>query len=490
MTRQTPWPLARQAQATWAQRSVEQRVAALAPALRMLADRADEYADIVHRDNGKPRVEALAHDVGNCLTLMRWLFDAAPALLASHEVPLGVFPHRRATVHRVPWGAVLVIGPWNVPLFIPLSGVMPALVAGNAVVLKPSEVTGASARIIEEILGACDLPTGLFQLVEGDGKVGAGLIRQRPDKVMFTGSVATGRKVMAACAKHPIPCTLELGGVDAMIVCDDADLEYAASAAAWGATFNGGQVCASVERLLVQESIADLFMERLVDRLEQIDPERDLGPITFAGQHAVYEAHLADARERGLDLLTGGHFYSPTRLAPTLVTGESILDSALWREETFGPVVAAASFRDDDQAAALHDDLPCGLTASVFTRDLARGRALAARLRAGLVSINDVGATLYSQPELPWGGVGNSGFGRSHGAEGLVDCTWPKVVEESRLGSFEPKRPWWYPYGPDQAVLLREFGLAHATDGRRATLRRLAGAGRAAVAMFTRSPRR
>ncbi|MCP4807749.1 MAG: aldehyde dehydrogenase family protein [Proteobacteria bacterium] len=484
------WSKARAAQVHWAALTVPERVDRLRPALRMLADRIDEFADTVHRDNGKPRVEALAHDLGNSLTHMRWLFDSAADLLGPTPVPLSVLPNRRATVHRVPWGAVLIIGPWNVPLFIPLSEVMPALVAGNAVVLKPSEVTPASARIIEEILGACDLPEGLFQLIQGDGSVGARLIAEGPDKVMFTGSVATGRKVMAASAAHPIPCTLELGGIDAMVVCEDADLEYAASAAAWGATFNGGQVCASVERLLVHSSIRDVFLERLVDQLERIDPTRDLGPITFAGQRAVYEAHLADARERGLEVPIGGQFLDDSRLAPTLVAGEGVLDSSVWNEETFGPVVAMTAFDTDDDAVRLHNTVSCGLTASVFTTDLGRGRRMARRLRAGLVSLNDIGATLYGQPELPWGGVGTSGFGRSHGANGLVDCTWPQVIEESRLGAMEPKRPWWYPYSADQEDLLREFALAHAADGKRQTVKRLASAGRAAATLFTRTPRR
>jgi len=484
-----PYALARSAQSAWSALTVAERAARLAPAMQALSDRMDAYAALIHEENGKPMVEAVTHEVAASIGYLEWLLREAPRLLADEDVALRVFPHRRATLQRVPWGVVLVIGPWNVPLFIPVSQVMPALIAGNAVVLKPSEVTPRCAGILAEILGACDLPQGLFAVVEGDGAVGAALIEARPDKIQFTGSVATGRKVMAAAAAHPVPVTLELGGVDAMIVCADADLEFAASAAAWGATFNGGQVCASVERLIVHSSIRDRFLTLLADKLERIDPRGDLGPITSPVQRAVYEAHLADARARGLATPVGGDFLGPERLAPTLITGPGITGAAVWREETFGPVVAAAGFDTDDEAVSLHNGIASGLTASVFSADVGRARRIAGRLRAGLVSINDVGATLYSQAELPWGGVGASGFGRSHGAEGLLDCTWSRIIEAPRVGVWGPKRPWWYPYGEDQRALLEAFGRALAARGARGRLRQVARAGGALAAMLTRAPR-
>jgi len=491
MSATNPYPLARSAQRQWAELSVNERCHRLLPMIDALSDRMQEFAELIHEENGKPIFEAVTHEVSASIGYARWLLTHAPRILADSSVPLSVFPHRKATLQRVPYGTVLIIGPWNVPLYIPVSGTLPALVAGNSVVLKPSEVTPKSAGILAECLAACDLPMGLFQRVEGDGKVGARLVKDKPDKVIFTGSVATGRKVMAACAKHPIPVTLELGGVDAMIVCEDADLEYASSAAAWGSTFNGGQVCASVERLIVHESVADKFTSLLVDKMERIDLDSDLGRITFAGQRSVYEAHLTDIEKRKLEVLTGGEFLGDDRskLEPTLVTGADIVESDVWLEETFGPIVASTTFSDDDQAVKLHNTVSSGLTASVFSADKPRARAIAGQLRAGLVSINDVGATLYSQPELPWGGVGTSGFGRSHGETGLLDCTWQRVVEESRIDIFEPKRPWWYPYGERQQAIMENFGRALASDGRLGQLSSFAKAGKAAWHMLTRKPR-
>ncbi len=485
----SPYPRARLAQARWAQLSVEERVRRISPAVQALADRMDEFAQRIHEENGKPMMEAVTHEIGASISTMRWLLDTAPRILQDRSLSLSVFPNRKARVQRVPWGVVLVIGPWNVPLGIPVSQVIPALLAGNAVVLKPSELTPRSAGILAEILGGCDLPAGLFTLIEGAGDVGAELIAQRPDKLMFTGSVATGREVMAAAARHPIPVTLELGGVDAMIVCEDADLEFTASAAAWGSTFNGGQVCASVERLIVHASIRDRFQSLLVDKLERIDPRSDLGHITAPRQRQIYEAHLADARDRGLEIPTGGRFLGPRQLAPTLVAGPGIEQADVWQQETFGPVVALTEFTDDAHAIALHNSVSSGLTASVFTADVARAERIAGQLRAGLVSINDVGATLYGQPELPWGGVGASGFGRSHGEEGLLDCSWPRVVEQTRVGVFGPKRPWWYPYDHHQQALMAAFGRGLAARAPAQRLGQALRAGRSLAAMLSRRPR-
>ncbi|MBU0552503.1 aldehyde dehydrogenase family protein [Myxococcota bacterium] len=480
---------ARQAQEVWGALSPAERCHRLAPMTDVLSARMREFVEVIHAENGKARFEALGHEVVPAIDYLKWLNKETPRLLADKPITLKTFIHRRARERRLPFGVMLVISPWNLPLFIPLSSVAAALYAGNAVVLKPSEVTPRSARIIEALLEPCALPEGLFQIVEGDGAVGARLIEEGPDKLMFTGSVATGRKVMAACAAHPIPLTLELGGVDAMIVCADADLEYAASAAAWGATFNHGQICASVERILVEEPVRARFEAALIDRLERINVESDLGRITFEGQRGTLEAHLDDARARGLEIPTGGRLLDARRLAPTLVRGEGVMEAAVWREETFGPIVASAPFKDDDEAVALHNATRFGLTASVFSRDTRRANAIADRLRCGLVSINDLGATLYGQPEVPWGGNRQSGFGRSHGSEGLIECTWPRVVEEPRVDKFEPKRPWWYPYDLKQYQAFEALGHALAADSKPKKIKHFAQMGRSLMGMLSRVPR-
>ncbi len=479
----SPVERARSAAAGWAARTVEERAALLRPLAGRLADDAEQLADLIHTENGKPRSEAMTHDVVASIVLTRWVTEAAPRALAPRSVATPGQPHRRATVVRRPYGVVVAITPWNIPLMIPLSSVLPALLAGNVVVLKPSELTPNTGAALAAHLDALGLPEGVFQLVQGDGAVGAALVDAQPDKVVFTGSVPTGRRVMAACARFPIPVTLELGGVDALIVRADADLELAASAIAWGATFNGGQACCSVERVLVHVDVYGKLLARVTEKLGRIDPRADLGPAVDDRQRGVWSTHLADARARGL-VAAGGDWLGPRTLAPTLVAGEGVLDCVAWREETFGPIVAAAPYRSDDEAVALHDGTPYGLTASVFGRDVTAATALARRLRAGAVAVNEVAATVYAHPQLPWGGVGASGFGRSHGEAGLLDLTWPQVIDTPRL-PHEPKPLWGYPYDDVQERALLAVGHAFARPAPRTVLR----AARAVGRLLTHRPR-
>lgn len=470
---------ARAAQAAWAAVPVAERARRLHAVGDALLARMDEIVATIRAENGKPEVEAIGHEVGGAVAAVRWACDHAARVLAPTPAPVPFLPHRAPVVERVPFGVALVIAPWNFPLSIPLGQVIAGLVAGNAVILKPSEASPRVGALVVDLFRAAALPPDLLQLVQGDGRVGAALIDARPDKVFFTGSLATGRKVMAACARFPIPVSLELGGTDALIVLDDADLELAASAALWGATLNGGQVCASVERILVDERVADAFVGLLRAKADALDPA-DVGPCAFPPQAKVWARHLDDARARGLDVWERHGF--------TLVTGAGVRDAEVYRDETFGPIVALTTFRGDDAAARLHDDCAFGLTASVFSSDLARAGALARRLRAGLVSINDVAATLHAFGELPWGGVAGSGFGRSHGEEGLREFTFARVIDAPRVDA-AVKRPWWYPYDPDQTDVVRDFVRV---VGERSAARRLGAARRMAgafAAMLRRSPR-
>lgn len=471
----------------WGARSVSQRCSAMMPLIGEIAERVDEIADLLCAENGKPRSEAVTHEVVAAVQLVRHHCRTAPEILRERRVSMPIQPHRSARIKRMPFGVALAIAPWNLPFIIPLSQVLAPLLAGNAVILKPSELTPRSGALIGDLISACNLPTDVFQVIQGDGAIAAGLIDARPDKVLFTGSVATGRKVMAACAKFPIPVSLELGGVDAMIVREDADLEFTAAAATWGATFNGGQACCSVERLIVHRSLYDRLVARIADKMARIDRRRELAPAIDQRQADTWRRHLADARQRELAVTAGGQFSSELRLEPTLITGADIGESAVWNEETFGPVVAAVPFDTDDEAIELHNATHFGLTASVFSRDLNAARAMADQLRVGLVSINDVAATAYSSPELPWGGIGESGFGRTHGEEGLIDSTWAKVIESPRI-PMNAKRPWWYPYGRDLEQAMTALAQALASDGP-TRARRLAKAGAGVLPLLSRNPR-
>jgi len=476
---------ARDAARLWEARPPAERARIVGRASDRLAARVDAVAAVIVDENGKPEVEALGHDLLPSIQHLRTLEDRAAEVLADRPVPLPWMPVRSAVLRRRAHGVVLVVSPWNFPLAIPLAQVASALVAGNAVVLKPSEITPRCADVIGELFP--DLPDDLLTIVHGDGAVGAALVDAGPDKIFFTGSLQTGRAVMAAAAQHPVPVSLELGGVDALIVREDADLELAAAAAAWGATCNTGQVCASVERILVHRAVADDFRLRLLHKLLRIEPRTDQGRPTLDRQVAVYRAHVDDARERGLSV--DGDGIDGDRLRPTLVSGPGTEDSLAWTDETFGPLVALVPFADDDEAVALHDGVGFGITASVFGRDAEAARALARRLRTGAVSVNDVGATLYGHGELPWGGVGKSGFGRSKGDEGLLEGTWCQVIESARVPGIEPKKPWWYPYESRQRDVIRRFVDVVAARTPAARARALVRMGSSAVAMFTHAPR-
>lgn len=480
--------LAREAQFAWGALTVAARVQMLETLPQLLFDRMDWIAEVIVAENGKPRAEALAHEVVPAIALARHHLDSAVATLEATRISSATAPYRKAMRTHRPYGVVVAIAPWNLPFLIPFSQVLPALIAGNAVVLKPSELTPRVAAALVELIGDCGLPAGLLQLALGDGAVGAELIAGRPDKVLFTGSVATGRTVMAAAARFPIPVGLELGGIDAAIVLDDADLEFTTSAVAWGANFNGGQACCSIERVLVHESLHDAFLVRLEDKVRRIDVGRDLAPAIDDRQQRIWERHLAAARQDGAQV-RGGEPLRDRHISPALVSGAGVTETDAWREETFGPVTAVARFGSDDEAVALHNATEYGLTASVFSADVGRARALAQRLRAGAVSINDVAATMYSTPELPWGGVGRSGFGRSHGVDALLDASWVQVLDLPRGPASGPKRPWWYPYGPELEDAMRELASSVVTPRAVARLRGYGRAGHLLLGMLSRQPK-
>ena len=441
---------ARRAQKQWAAVPSKERAQRLSHLAELLLKESESLARLIQEENGKPYVEAMSHDLGVAMAKIRWLCEHGYKTIQPRTLSTGWFVHRRAKMLRAPYGVVLVIAPWNFPVATPLSSVVTALLAGNAAILKPSEITPRCGDAIGRLIDQCDLPRGLFHLLQGDGSVGAEAIAHKPDKIVFTGSLATGKKIMQAAAAYPIPVSLELGGVDAMIVFDDADLDYAASAAVWGGMLNAGQACASVERLLVHRAIKDSLVERIVAKVQQLEAGRDLNPYTADKQREVYERHIDDAKERRLPTYCGGDFSGERSMAPMVVDADSDPTALIYREETFGPQLAVRSFSNDDEAVRLHNELWGGLSVSLFAGDTARAEALAPRLDAGLVAIDDLASTLYLQGEAPWGGTGSSGFGRSTGADGLHEMTWSKVVEAPRGPAIKLKRPWWFPYDSDQ----------------------------------------
>jgi succinate-semialdehyde dehydrogenase/glutarate-semialdehyde dehydrogenase len=444
---------ARTAQKAWAAQPLTERCAMLRKLRDAIFKHRDDIANIVTRETGKPRAEAILAEVLLALDTADFLARQAPRWLRPERVP----HHNIALKVRSGWlefdpqGVVAIISPWNFPFAIPMTELIPALVAGNAVMLKPSELTPASGALVGEIIAAAGFPKGLVQILQGGGEVGAAIIEAGPAKVFFTGNVATGRRIAEACASKLIPSVLELGGKDAMIVLADADLEVASSAAVWGGFTNCGQACLSVERIYVQQPIAEKFTQLCVEKTKKLrlgppaDPNADIGPMIRPRQLEKVEQQLREAEQRGARILTGGSRRSdlgPNFLEPAVVA-QVDHSMEVMREETFGPVLAIRSVASVDEAVALANDSPFALSASIWTRDARRGKELASRIHAGSVMINDV-ASYYGISEAPHGGSGWSGWGRTHSRLGLLEMVQVKYVDADRLPMYA--KPWWYGY--------------------------------------------
>ncbi len=455
---------AREAQRAHAARDVETRAAMLHRFKAALLARGERVAEAIVLETGKPEAEVWLHEVVPAADLAKYWSTEGPALLASSEPELDAlsYPGKRAVVERVPRGVVALITPWNFPVALPLRTMFPALLAGDAVVFKPSEHTPRSAALIAEAAAEV-YGEDLVALVQGGGDAGAALIDAGVDAVVFTGSVATGRKVAGAAAGALVPVSLELGGKDAAIVLDDADVERAARGILWGALANAGQNCASVERVYATKGVAPRLRERLAALAKELVLGRDVGPLTTPAQLAIVERHLSQAREQGATVLSGGGrpereglWLEPTVLADVSHEAECIVD------ETFGPIVPVIEVADEQAAVDAANASRYGLTASVWTRDLTRGEAVARRLQAGVVMVNNHGFT-GAVPSLPWTGVGESGFGVTNSPHALDVLTRPRtVVVDTSRGKREL---WWHPYTPALVRIGRAMATLRAGRG-------------------------
>ncbi len=449
---------ARKVQPGWAALSFDERARYLTRAVRVLLERQDDYLDVIVRETGKPRTEALAVEILAACDALSFYAKRAKRILADRKVPVHLLKTKKLRLSYRPLGVVAIITPWNFPFILSLNPTAQALMAGNAVVLKPSEVTPFSGRLVEELFGSVGLPEGVFQVVQGDGETGGALVEAGVDKVSFTGSVRTGRKIGEICGRRLIPCTLELGGKDPMIVCEDADLERAANGAVFGAFSNAGQVCVSTERVYVVESVADAFERKVLEKTAALrqgaEGEFDVGPMIFGDQLAIVQRHIEDAVGKGAKVLAGGRrnpawaglFWEPTVLAN--VTH----DMAIMREETFGPVLPIMRVRDEDEALRLANDSPYGLNANVWTRDKRKGERIAKSLQSGAAVVNDCMLT-YGVTESPFGGVKESGVGQVNGEIGLRAYCHVQSILIDRFGG--RSEVLWYPYTEKKTGLLR-----------------------------------
>lgn len=442
---------ARVAQEGWALLPIDERCARILAFRDTIVDHAEGVIDLLVRECGKPRAEALTHEVLVVADLATYYAKRASKILAPREIDLHLLKHRRSYVHYAPRGVIGVISPWNFPFLIPVADSIAALLAGNAVIVKPSEVTPLVAVEAKRLWDLAGLPGDVFQVMTGDGRTGAALVEAGADKIVFTGAVATGRKIAAACGERLIPCTMELGGKAPAVVCADADLERTARAIVFGGFANSGQVCVSVERVYAHESIYESLVERVVQltgELRQGDPateEVDVGAMIFPRQIDVATKLIADAVEKGAKVKIGGERRAgPGQFFPPTVLAGCTQEMAVMRDEIFGPIVPIMRVVSDDEAIRLANDSRLGLMGYVFTRDREKGRRLAERVRAGTVMVNDV-LTAYAAPEAPFGGVRDSGFGRVHGEEGLREMCELRHVNEGRI-ALGARDPLWFPY--------------------------------------------
>jgi acyl-CoA reductase-like NAD-dependent aldehyde dehydrogenase len=430
---------AREAGQWWRELGPDKRRRRLLKWRALIVKRIDELLALMHAEGGKPRADALIECIA-AVEHVAWSARNAARVLRPRRVRGTVMlPEFGGRLEYEPFGVIGVIGPWNYPVLTPVGSITYALAAGNAVVFKPSEYTPAVANWYAARFADVVPEHTVLQVVYGTGETGAHLVRSGVDKVAFTGSPRTGRKIMAACAETLTPVLIEGGGKDAMIVDSDADLELAARSAVWGAMTNTGQACAGIERVYVAEPVYDEFLKRVVDKASKVrvgeDVDADIGPITMPAQIDVIRRHIDDALAHGGRAVLGGpDAVTPPFVRPTVLV-DVPEDSAAVREETFGPTVTVTKVDSIDEAVRRANAVPYGLGAAVFGR--ARALSIARRLRSGMVAINGT-LSFAGFASLPFGGVGESGFGRIHGDDGLREFSRPKAIATRRMRSFLP----------------------------------------------------
>jgi succinate-semialdehyde dehydrogenase/glutarate-semialdehyde dehydrogenase len=457
--------------AAWKNTSFATRKRLVMQAREVILPQVDEIAHLISAESGKPFGEAIAMEIAPVLDLMQYFARNSEKLLKPRKVGIGLYGllGRSSKIVYQPLGVVGIIPAWNYPFSIPLGEAVMSLMAGNTVVIKPSELTPLVGLKIGEIFEKAGFPANAVQVVTGAGSTGAALVDAAPNKIMFTGSVGTGKRIAEAAAKNLTSVVLELGGKDPMIVFADANLELAAGGAVWGAFCNSGQSCSSVERLYVEESAAEEFTRLVVEKtraLRQGSGDKEtvsVGAMSSEKQMKIVEDHVENFRKSGAQILTGGTrnpdlpeglFYEPT------VVSGATNDMRAMQEETFGPTLPIATFKTEEEAVRLANDSEFGLTASAWTRDMARGKRVAERIEAGSVCVNEV---LYTHGigQTPWGGFKHSGYGRTHGIEGLMELVQPQHIHINHIAILPDA--WWLPYSPTAVETFRGFAKYFAS---------------------------
>jgi succinate-semialdehyde dehydrogenase / glutarate-semialdehyde dehydrogenase len=460
----------RRGQRMWAERSIRDRAAIMLRFHDLVMDRRAEGLDIVQWETGKARRDAMEELLDVCITARHYARDAGRLLRPRRH--RGVFPGAVGiTQYQVPKGVVGFLTPWNYPLTLAASDAIPALLAGNAALIKPDVQTTLTALWVVDLLREAGVPDDVVIVVPGDGPIVGPMVIDRVDYVMFTGSTRVGREVAARCGQRLIGCSLELGGKNAMIVRADAEVDRAAEIAVRGCFSNAGQLCISMERIYVHDAVYDAFATAFAERTRRLEHATEagwrgqMGSLISARQLDRVRQHVDDAVKRGATVLAGGAAVpdaGPFHFAPTVLDGVTE-DMILCDEETFGPVVALYRVHSDEEAVRLANDTSYGLNAAVVTRDRRQGRTIARRLRAGTVNVNEAYGPSWGSTRAPMGGMGDSGLGRRHGDEGLLKYTESQTVAVQRALGFGAPAGWsderWLETMATGLALVKRLGL-------------------------------
>ena len=463
---------AREAAQGWAAQPLRARKEALQALRGAFLARADDVVALLAEECGRPAGEAWTAEVAANNGLFGWWLSHIDDLLAPDRVDISPleYPGKRGLVRLEPVGVLGLIMPWNFPVALPLRAMVPGLLAGNGIVLKPSEHTPRLGALLGELC-AKHLPSGLVQVVQGGGEQGAAVVASSVDRVLFTGSVATGKKVHVLAAEHFKPTSLELGGKDAAVVLPDADPARAAAGIVWAAFGFAGQNCAAIERAYIHTSLFEEVRAQIVERAEALRPLLDVGPLVTAEQLEIVKRHIADAVDKGATVETGGEAEGPGWYhQPTVLTGvaETML---VMREETFGPVLPLQPYEDLEAVIEEVNGSDYGLTTSLWTRDLSAAEGLAGRFDCGVVTVNNHAFT-GALPSAPWGGTKHTGHGVTNSRFSLYEMVRPRtLVVDSASGD---KEMWWYPY--NEALVSAARGLTELTRPGGAKLQGIRGA--------------
>lgn len=451
---------ARSVQGSWRALELAERINYLRRIRRAFYQRRHELLELAMRETGKPAAEVLTAGILANLDLISYYCRVAPEVLAPEPVSINPinYPGKRGYIVREPLGTVAVVSSWNYPIALAMRAIVPSLLAGNCVLFHPSKQAALTGACLGEIMES-NLPAGVFATIQGGREVIEATVAQA-DRLQFIGSSSTGRALAHQCAEQMIPAAYELSGVDAAIVLPDCDLERTVKGVLWGAFTNAGQNCASIERLLVHRDIAPALLPRLVQETAKLRLGADVGPLRSEAQLQTVQRHVADALERGGKLLCGGRAVQPGYYFEPTIIEMPAHEGLAMTEETFGPTLPVLVVHDEDEAVRLCNSVSYGLTASVWTSNVAKAERMAKQLQAGVVMINNASFTA-AMPQAPWGGVKGTGYGVTNSREMLRELTHPKFV---LIDEHRAKELWWYPYNERLTKLLH--ALIDANAGR------------------------